>query len=734
MKKRAATIRRLETGVRNLDAIFHGGLPRGSVTVVSGPPGSGKTTIAQQICFHNATPTARALYFNTLSEPTAKSLRYVSQFAFFDREKIEAAVEFVDLGVILRTRNLAEASALIMEQVKRSKPAIVVVDSFKVFDDLATSSEDLRKFDYELAVNLMAWETTALLLGEYGANDYQTNPLFSVVDGMLLVTHREASGEQQRFLQLRKMRGTAHSAEEYPFVINESGVDIYAPRLTLTRTPIPEERSAPRLTVGIQKLDELLGAGIPLGSSLLVSGVAGTGKTLLLLEFIYRGALAGEKGIMFSFEETADRLRATALGMGWDMEREIARGMIEIEFIPQPDIVVEKHLLMMQERVVAMGARRVAIDSVSVFMHKITDVQVARDKMFQLATVIHNASAVGFFATDVPYGSPQISRFGVEETVVDGVILLTAAQEGAERRRYLEVYKLRNTAHLQGRHNLAIARGGIQVFPRVDALDLREDAPPPVERSKRLSTGIPRLDELVGGGLLARSMTLVSGSAGTGKTTLGIQFLLAGAKRRQPGVYVTLEEGPDQILASASGLGLALREAVDAGLVEILYLSRASVRAGQFASLLTDAIHRTKARRLVLDSASHFVTYGVDEDELRQLLYGLVRRLKMLDVTSLFTLESKALFSADRITDRDLSPTSDNLIVLRYDDAPERLDPFLSVVKTRGSAHDAGIYRYGFGEGGIHIGTGRREVAIPQAPTPPAEGGPRKKRPRRGGG
>ena len=734
MNKRLAKIRRIETGVRNLDAIFHGGVPRGSVTVVSGPPGTGKSTLCQQICFHNATPAHRAIYFGTLSEPTAKLLRYLAQFTFFDEEKVDKAIEFVDLGVILRTRGLTEAAALITEHLKRVKPALVIIDSFKVFGDLAASAEDLRKFDYEIAVKLMAWETTAFLVGEYGAQEYQTNPLFSIVDGMLLFSHREEYGEQQRFIQLLKMRGTAHSVDEYPFLISDNGVEIYAPRMTLQRTSQPEEREAHRLHVGITKLDTLLGPGIPRGSSLLVAGVAGTGKTLLLLEFIYRGALAGEKGIMFSFEETRDRLLATAIGMGWDLKREIDRGMIEIQFIPQPDVLVEMHLLMMQERVETLKARRVAIDSVSVFLHRIKDPQVAREKVFQLATIVQNAEAVGFFATDVPYGTTQISRFGVEETVVDGVILLSAMQEGSERRRYIEIYKLRNTRHLLGRHHFAIAHDGIQVFPRNDT-EVADSAPPAAEGTKRLSTGILRLDELLGGGLLTRSVTLVSGSTGTGKTTLGMQFLLEGAKRKQRGIFVTLEEGPAQILASASALALSLREAVDAGLVIILYLSRSTVRAGQFASLLTESIQSHKAQRVVLDSASHFVTYGVDEDELRQLLYGLVRRLKTLGVTSLFTLESKVLFTMDQITDRDLSPTSDNLIVLRYDDEVERLAPYLTVVKTRGSAHDPGLYRYAFGEGGIRIGTGRRDAgaAPPPSLSPPsaAKGGPRKKRPRR---
>ncbi|HMJ12461.1 MAG TPA: ATPase domain-containing protein, partial [Polyangiaceae bacterium] len=434
-----------------------GGIPKGSGLVIGGSPGAGKTILAQQICFHNASAEKPVLYFNTLSEPTAKTLRYLSQFSFFDPRKVEAAIQFVDLGEIMRTGGLDEAVKLVMRYVEKVEPAIVVIDSFKVFEDLASSPEELRKFSYEMAIRLMAWEVTTIILGEYAREDFQTNPLFSIADGLLHLSQREHAGEHQRFMQLVKMRGTAHSRDDHPFVITSDGIEVFAPRVLIRR----EHRSqaGERCKTSVSKLDDLLGEGIPRGSSLLIAGAAGTGKTALLLEFIYRSALAGEKGIVFSFEETAERLLDAARAFGWNFDELIERGMIEIVFIPQTDIMVEGDLLMMQERIARLKATRVAIDSLGVFLHKMNDVRFIRDKVFQLASIIGNAGAVGFFATDIPYGSNQISRFGVEETVVDGVILLSAPQEGLERQRYLEVYKLRNTAHLKGRHNMLIGAG-----------------------------------------------------------------------------------------------------------------------------------------------------------------------------------------------------------------------------------------------------------------------------------
>lgn len=462
---------RIKTGVRNLDEVLGGGLPLGTLVVLAGSPGSGKTILSQQIIFQNATSQNPAVFFQTLSEPTAKTLRYLSQFQMFNSEKLaDGSVEFVDLGEIMRSKGLEQGVELLMKHVKRIKPAFVVIDSFKVFEDLAHSQTELRKFSYEVAINLMAWECTTFLLGEFSQREMESNPLFSIVDGIIAMKVREDAGEQQRYIQVVKMRGTNHSRDENAFTINSSGIEIYAPRVTIQRQPSSDRMikgNGPyRARIGIKNLDSLLGEGIPYGSTLLVSGVAGTGKTLLLLEFIYRGAKDfGEKGVYFSFEETRERLIANARGMGWEIDEQIKNGNIDIVFIPQPEIFVERHLLMMQESIKKLGAKRVAIDSASVFVHKIKDAQIVREKIFQLATLVQMAQAIGFFASDIPYGSDKISRYGVEETVVDGIILLTAVKNGLKRDRFIEIYKLRNTAHVNGTHKFSIERGGVTIFP-----------------------------------------------------------------------------------------------------------------------------------------------------------------------------------------------------------------------------------------------------------------------------
>ena len=218
-----------------------------------------------------------------------------------------------------------------------------------------------------------------------------------------------------------------------------------------------------------------------------------------------------------------------------------------------------------------------------------------------------------------------------------------------------------------------------------------------------MPSGTPRLDPLLGGGLLARSVTLVSGSSGIGKTTMAIQFLLAGVERGESGLYVSLEEGLEQLIASASSLGLPLGAAIARGLIEVVYVSRENIRIGEFLTVLGDKLVASKATRVVIDAITHMMNERLGLDELRHVLYKLAVRFKALDVTSWFTLEAASMYATELVTERSLSPIADNLLMLRYHETAGRLVSMLSVVKTRGSEHDRGTHSLSIGPGGARV-------------------------------
>jgi circadian clock protein KaiC len=184
---------------------------------------------------------------------------------------------------------------------------------------------------------------------------------------------------------------------------------------------------------------------------------------------------------------------------------------------------------------------------------------------------------------------------------------------------------------------------------------------------------------------------------------LGIQFILEGATRKEPGLIFTLEESPEQLETAASALGMPLRKWIEKGLVEVVYLSRGHVRSAQFLTVLGDKIRTLKARRVVLDGIPHIEHQTTAGNELRQLLNSLVARFKLLDATSLLTAESRSLYFGRQFTEGGFSPVADNLLLLRYIPIDGELVPAIRIVKTRGSAHERGTYPFSLGEGGGRI-------------------------------
>ena len=216
-------LEKISTGVPSLDSILGGGLARNSVNVIAGPPGSGKTILAQQIVFHNAHQENRAPYLVTVSEPTMKMLRYNQQLNFFDADRVGTNVIYLDIGSTLLEGGLEKVAEQIEAYIEQYKPSLLAIDSFKALHEVAQDAPRLREFGYRLAVRLTTWGTTSLLVGEYNRKSINEAPIFAIADGILLLDQANRGMQTERYLEVIKMRGDNYFSGRHPFSISADG-------------------------------------------------------------------------------------------------------------------------------------------------------------------------------------------------------------------------------------------------------------------------------------------------------------------------------------------------------------------------------------------------------------------------------------------------------------------------------------------------------------------------------
>src|SRR5688572_12092174 len=261
------SIQTLPTGVPGLDEILGGGLPEFSFNIIAGAPGGGKTTLAHQIMFANATPERPALYFTVLGEPAIKMLRYQQQFTFFDHAKMDGAIRFVNLSQLVLDQDLGAVLDAIIKEVEASQARIVVVDSFRTVVRKAlgsTSEMELQGFVQRLALHLTSWQATTFLIGEYVEGELRDNPVFTVADGLLWLYQSIERNSIVRKMQVMKLRGQESVPGLHTFRITQNGVQTF-PRtfgLTAKSSHVKGKR---RVSTGIRELDAMMGGGVPEG-------------------------------------------------------------------------------------------------------------------------------------------------------------------------------------------------------------------------------------------------------------------------------------------------------------------------------------------------------------------------------------------------------------------------------------------------------------------------------------
>jgi circadian clock protein KaiC len=363
-------IAQLPTGVPGLDLVLGGGLPELSFNLVAGAPGTGKTTLAHQFMFANASPASPALYFTVLGEPALKMLRYQQQFRFFDPDKLNGSIRFVNLSREVLETDLGAVLESIVREVQQSSPSIVVVDSFRTVArataSIPTGDVALQGFVQRLALYLTSWEATTFLVGEYMESEMEDNPVFTVADGLLWLFQSVERNSIVRRMQVMKLRGQAAMPGLHTFRITGDGLQVF-PRSFGLMQKTPRPRPPGRISTGVAGLDEMLGGGLTAGDSVMVAGPAGSGKSALCTQFIAEGIRRGEPGIIAVFEEHPAEYVARAEAFGLDMTEMIRQGKLKVLYLRPLDLSVDETLRELHDGVEELGAQRVVIDSLSGF-------------------------------------------------------------------------------------------------------------------------------------------------------------------------------------------------------------------------------------------------------------------------------------------------------------------------------------------------------------------------------
>jgi circadian clock protein KaiC len=445
-------IRSIPSGVPGLDTVLGGGLPEYSFNLIAGGPGSGKTTLAHQIMFANATVKRPALYFTVLGEPTIKMLRYQRQFSFFDPEVAGSAIQFINLSAEVMERDLGEVLQRIVSEIERAKPGIVVVDSFRTIrgnrggsDHVATF--ELDQFVQRLALHLTTWEATSFLLGEY-AEEEQRNPVFTVADGIIWLSQVTDRNSVVRKLQVVKTRGRAPMPGLHTFKITGNGLQIY-PRIP-EQTQKRKLQKRERLSTGVSGIDEMIDGGVIAGDAVMLTGPAGSGKSTVATQFMMAGIAQGETGVIAVFEEYPEQYIARANTRNPEVAKMIDAGKLEVIYLRPLDLSVDEALAAILEAVERLKAKRVVIDSLSGFEAALAPTfrEDFRESLYRLVGTL-TATGVTVFTTAEVIGGFGELQFTSEKVsfITDEIIIQRYVEIEGEVRRVMAVIKMRGSNH-----------------------------------------------------------------------------------------------------------------------------------------------------------------------------------------------------------------------------------------------------------------------------------------------
>jgi circadian clock protein KaiC len=476
--------------------------------------------------------------------------------------------------------------------------------------------------------------------------------------------------------------------------------------MTIT-VPAVESRM-PLLATGIAGLDQIANGGLPSGRSTVIAGTAGSGKTVLALQFLVNGVLTfDEPGVFCTFEETPDDLVRNVASFGWDFQAMIDCGQLAVvdatqrsgeDFVEAGSFDLSGLLARIENAIRRIGARRVILDAVGALFPQFSDANLVRKELRRINSglrLLGVTTVVTMERTDEDGG---VGRFGVEEFVADNVIVLRNRLELEKRRRTIEILKFRGASHQKGEYPFTIdPDGGITIIP-LSAIEL-------VQKSSevRVSSGVRELDAMCSGGMYRDSIILVSGATGTGKTLMVTEYIKAAIGAGERAILFGAEESAEQLRRNAASWGVDFGDAERSGLLRIVCRYPEVMGLEDHTIQMKRDMEEFHPARVAVDSMSAFERVSTTKS-FREFVIGMTSHIKHQEITGLFTNTTSMLTGGESITETHISTITDMIILLRYVELNGEMRRGLTVLKMRGTQHEKDIREYSIDGGGMHIG------------------------------
>lgn len=477
---------------------------------------------------------------------------------------------------------------------------------------------------------------------------------------------------------------------------------------------IPNYPQIEKIETGIAGFDLISNGGLPKGRTTLVSGTAGSAKTLFAVQFLAEGIQRnGDAGIFVTFEEGPADIRRNVKSLGWDIEVwEAAGKWLFVDASPNPEqdqVEAGRYdlgalLARIEYAVARIGATRLSMDSLGAVFAQFRDGAVVRNELFRISSILRRLNVTALMTSERTQEYGEIARFGVEEFVADNVVILRNVLEDEKRRRTMEILKYRGTSHQKGEFPFTIVSGrGILALP-LSAMELKQKS-----SNVRITSGSADLDTMCGGGFFRDSIILVSGATGTGKTLITTEFLKGGAQRGERCLLFAFEESREQLFRNADGWGHNFEALEESKLLKVVCAYPESASLEDHLIEMKDIIEHFKPNRVAVDSLSALERVATPKG-FREFVISLTSFIKHQEVAGLFTATTPSLMGGTSVTESHISTLTDSIILLRYVEMHGSMRRCLTVLKMRGSLHDKDILEFNIDGTGMHIGEPFRDV------------------------